>query len=404
MQRSQSVVKVSLRCVRMNLHSFGTPRAHLDLNRRTSVMKPSLTKFFEKEVFNTQAAHPFQCRVTALEDELLQPRVHTHICTSAPCSSSFVASDSSRHSISSTCPHTPSSLSHVSRSMHTRLVYKDNLSAEMIHKSATNESDAQGLALSRVTSPSSLARAVNLVAPLSKARVFHAQQKYQPDIKLSQNVLKLDSKMHRFLFVGIRDSREPLASAVLIWLLKRAINSSKNINKQSAAAVNVLSVLFLCKGSHATAQAHKLAERTVQYADTPAVLLDSYIRADLVSCRRPDDRSDEALYGLQKTVSEVVSSLMLDLRRYDIPADIDTLDRLLTPPNHQNLKFLQAMIMLALLGAHPRRGVHSADAANKMLQTWNLFKCVIKGIQITDGEQRQRTVRVLGSEVDMWVA
>lgn len=54
-----------------------------------------------------------------------------------------------------------------------------------------------------------------------------------------------------------------------------------NTNKQSAAAANVLSALFLRKGNYATAL--KLAERTVQYADTLVVLSDGYIRAALVS-------------------------------------------------------------------------------------------------------------------------
>lgn len=54
-----------------------------------------------------------------------------------------------------------------------------------------------------------------------------------------------------------------------------------NTNKQSAAAANVLSALFLRKGNYATAL--KLAERTIQYADTLVVLSDGYIRAALVS-------------------------------------------------------------------------------------------------------------------------
>ena len=59
------------------------------------------------------------------------------------------------------------------------------------------------------------------------------------------------------------------------------VEKAFNTNKQSAAAANVLSALFLRKGHHATAL--KLAERTVQYADTWVVLSDGYIRAALVS-------------------------------------------------------------------------------------------------------------------------
>jgi RNA polymerase-associated protein CTR9 len=61
------------------------------------------------------------------------------------------------------------------------------------------------------------------------------------------------------------------------------------------------------------------------------------------------------------------------------------------------------MIMLASLRAHPRRGVSSADAANEKLRARDLFERVVKEIQITDGDDKQRTVRGLGEDVAMWV-
>jgi RNA polymerase-associated protein CTR9 len=59
------------------------------------------------------------------------------------------------------------------------------------------------------------------------------------------------------------------------------VEKAFNTNKQSAAAANVLSALFLRKGNYNTAL--KLAERTIQYADTLVILSDGYIRAALVS-------------------------------------------------------------------------------------------------------------------------
>jgi len=61
------------------------------------------------------------------------------------------------------------------------------------------------------------------------------------------------------------------------------------------------------------------------------------------------------------------------------------------------------MIMLASLRAHPRRGVSSADAVNEKLRARDLFERVVKEIQITDGDEKQRTVRGLGDDIDLWV-
>ncbi|KAF8583620.1 hypothetical protein K439DRAFT_1203510 [Ramaria rubella] len=145
----------------------------------------SRIRALETEVFDAQAAaHSFQRRVAALEDELLQSRVHTRTRTPPPRSSSFGLADSRRHSVSSTRPHTPSSLSRVSTPMHPRPVYEDNLSAETRHKrkislgmlKARIESEraaaehAQGLTLSRVASPSPLARVVIAEAEEDGAR------------------------------------------------------------------------------------------------------------------------------------------------------------------------------------------------------------------------------------------
>ena len=97
----------------------------------------------------------------------------------------------------------------------------------------------------------------------------------------------------------------------------------------------------------------------------------------------------------------VVTDTGMYIHNDEIPAAIDTLDRLLTPPNPQ--KSFEAMIMLASLRAHPRRGVSSADAANEKLRARDLFERVAKEIQITDGDDTQRTVRGLGDDIDMWV-
>lgn len=71
----------------------------------------------------------------------------------------------------------------------------------------------------------------------------------------------------------------------------RCVERAFNSNKQSAAAANVLSALFWRKGNYTTAL--KLAERTIQFADTLAIVSDGYIRAGLVS--HAEGRMQEAM-------------------------------------------------------------------------------------------------------------
>ncbi|KAF8516098.1 hypothetical protein JB92DRAFT_3095731 [Gautieria morchelliformis] len=91
----------------------------------------SRIRALETEVFEAQAAtHTFQRRVTALEAELVQLNT-SHTGRFRPFDPSFPAEDSRRHSLSSTRPHTPSSL----RSLIVpRAVYDENLSAATRHK------------------------------------------------------------------------------------------------------------------------------------------------------------------------------------------------------------------------------------------------------------------------------
>jgi len=198
-----------------------------------------------------------------------------------------------------------------------------------------------------------------------------------------------------------------------------------NANKQSAAAANVLSGLFLRKGQHPTAL--KLAERTIQYSDTLAILSDGYLRAALVS--HAEGNMTEAMKHYRAAKEGMPNSVLANVglaQMYihngesfpfillsffltyhlsdEIPAAIDTLDRLLTPPNPQ--KSLEAMIMLASLRAHPRQGVSSADAATEKLRSRDLYERVVKEIQLSESDEKAhqlRTVRSLGDDIDMWV-
>ncbi|KIJ50411.1 hypothetical protein M422DRAFT_159950 [Sphaerobolus stellatus SS14] len=290
----------------------------------------------------------------------------------------------------------------------------------------------------------------NLVAMMGKARVLYAQRKYQQALKVFQDVLRLSPQCLPDPRIGIGLCLWALGNkekAKMAW--KRSIdvnpdewpaqlllgldllNQSKDYshsdseraqvaqegykyiervfkaNKQNAAASNVLSGLFLRKGQYATAL--KLAERTIQYADTLAILSDGYIRAGLVS--HAEGNMIEAMRhymaardGMPNSILANVGLAQMYIHNDEIPAAIDTLDRLLTPPNPQ--KSLEAMIMLASLRAHPRRGVSSADTANEKLRARDLYERVVKEIQMADSSEKtaqSRTIRNLGEDMDMWV-
>lgn len=148
-------------------------------------------------------------------------------------------------------------------------------------------------------------------------------------------------------------------------------------------------------------QALKLAERTIQFADTTAVLADGYIRAGRV-CHAEGSYSDalkhykQAAEGHSKNVLAAIGFAQMQLRNgvlplsfYTLPvclstvdetaAAIHTLDGLLQPPNPQ--KSLEATAMLASLRLHPRPGVSSSDAAQERTKARELFDRVYRTIE-----------------------
>jgi RNA polymerase-associated protein CTR9 len=113
-------------------------------------------------------------------------------------------------------------------------------------------------------------------------------------------------------------------------LIERAFNS----NQRNASAANALCDIFLRKGQHKrvsrfphiptgmlteTWQALKLAERTIQFADTLVVLTDGYIRAGRV-CHAQGSYSDalkhykQAAEGQSKNVPAAIGFAQMQLR------------------------------------------------------------------------------------------
>jgi RNA polymerase-associated protein CTR9 len=114
-------------------------------------------------------------------------------------------------------------------------------------------------------------------------------------------------------------------------LIERAFNG----NQRNASAANALCDIFLRKGQHKrvrrfprytlaetlteTLQALKLAERTIQFADTLTVLTDGYIRAGRV-CHAQGSYSDalkhykQAAEGQSKNVLAAIGFAQMQLR------------------------------------------------------------------------------------------
>ena len=113
-------------------------------------------------------------------------------------------------------------------------------------------------------------------------------------------------------------------------LIERAFNS----NQRNASAANALCDIFLRKGQHKrvsrfthipsvmlteTWQALKLAERTIQFADTLVVLTDGYIRAGRVSHAQGSYNDalkhyKQAAEGQSKNVPAAIGFAQMQLR------------------------------------------------------------------------------------------
>ncbi|KAH9053217.1 RNA polymerase II-associated protein [Lactarius vividus] len=255
-------------------------------------------------------------------------------------------------------------------------------------------------------------RPTNLIALLGKARILYTRRQFASALKLFQQVLQLnpyslpDPRIGIGLCLWALNHREKAKAA---WERSVEVNPSEwteriqelmigsklierafNSNQRNASAANALCDIFLRKGQHK--RALKLAERTIQFADTLAVLTDGYIRAGRV-CHAQGSYSDalkhykQAAEGQTKNVLAAIGFAQMQLRNDETAAAIHTLDGLLQPPNPQ--KSLEATAMLASLRLHPRPGVSSSDAAQEKTKARELFDRVYRAIEQSEDSTAQ---------------
>ncbi|KAF9464960.1 RNA polymerase II-associated protein [Collybia nuda] len=289
----------------------------------------------------------------------------------------------------------------------------------------------------------------NLVALLGKARILYARRNFRDALKIFQDILRYNPRCVPDPRIGIGLCLWALdhkAKAKAAWqrslevnpsewpaqllLGLDAINSSKNnntteseraqsflqgtkfiekafnANQKSAAAANALCELFLRKGNYK--RALKLAERTVQFADTLTVLTEGYLRAGRVSHAEGSlayatRYYSAAIEGQPKHVLGAIGLAQMQMQNDEIAAAIHTLDTLLQPPNSQ--RSIEATVMLASLRAHPRPGVSSSDVAQERARARDLFDRVSKSLEIDDvranGQSLNKTSRSIADDMDM---
>ncbi|KAF8212535.1 RNA polymerase II-associated protein [Mycena galopus ATCC 62051] len=289
----------------------------------------------------------------------------------------------------------------------------------------------------------------NLIALIGKGRILYAQRNFPEALKTFRRVLELNPRCLPDPRIGIGLCFWALghkAKAKAAWqrsldvnpnewpaqllLGLDAINASKNdgsseaerthlftmgtrmierafkANQKSATAANALCELFLRKGSHD--RALKLAERTIQFADTLTVLTEGYIRAGRVSHAEGSFAQATKYYssateGQPKHVIGAIGLAQMQMQNDEMAAAIHTLDTLLQPPNPQSS--LEATVMLASLRAYPRPGVSSSDVAQERAKARELFDRVAKVLEVEDaranGHGSSRLTRSIGNDIDL---
>ncbi|KAH9484994.1 Tetratricopeptide repeat protein 1 [Psilocybe cubensis] len=289
----------------------------------------------------------------------------------------------------------------------------------------------------------------NLVALLGKARILYARRNYKEALRLFQDVLRynptcipdprigiglcfwaMDQKSHAKAAWERSLELNPSEGAAQLLLGIESINASKNpklpesqkaksfvagtklieksfqSNNRSAAAANALCELFLRKGN--LPRALKLAERTIQFADTLTILTEGYLRAGRVShasgsLSRATKFYNAAIEGQPNHIIGAIGMAQMQILNDEMAAAIHTLDTLIQPPNPQ--RSLEATVMLASLRAYPRPGVSSADLAQEKTRARELFDRVSKTLELEDaganGALLSKTSRGIAEDIEM---
>jgi RNA polymerase-associated protein CTR9 len=157
-------------------------------------------------------------------------------------------------------------------------------------------------------------------------------------------------------------------------------------------------------------KALKLAERTVQYADTLALLTEGNFRVARVHHHDGNTQLATRHYQLavetqQRHTLSALGVAQMHIQSAEIAAAIHRLDGLTIPSTGSPC--LEASIMLASLRTNPRPGVSSADIALDKKRSRETFDFIIRTIDNNESQVNEgkfsRNIRSLAEDRDMWV-
>lgn len=206
------------------------------------------------------------------------------------------------------------------------------------------------------------------------------------------------------------------------------------LNNRNAAASNALFELFMQRGEKR--RALKLAERTIQFAETLTLYSSGQIHAGYLAqtegsmgeamrhfnaALKSSPKNPLAAIGLaQSQVKAGEWFLHIDSRRMtvmffigEVPAAIHTLDSLMQPPNPQ--RPVEAIVMLASLRARPQPGLSSADAAVDRQKARELLETILRTLDLfqptkpngtaskskSETYARRKAVALFGEDTDL---
>jgi RNA polymerase-associated protein CTR9 len=203
----------------------------------------------------------------------------------------------------------------------------------------------------------------------------------------------------------------------------RHVQKSFKTNNKGAAAANALSEFFFRKGDLANVsclasvvslihnlKALKLAERTVQYADTMTLLTEGNYRVAKVhhsegNHQLASKHYQQAADSQQKHLLSSLGLAQMNLQSNEIAAAIHRLDGMSAPSSKSTC--LEASIMLASLRTNPRPGVSSTDIANDKKRSREIFDFIARTIDANENQVNEgkfsRNIRNLGDDKDMWI-
>lgn len=288
----------------------------------------------------------------------------------------------------------------------------------------------------------------NIVALTGRARIYFQRRQFAQALKTFQRVLQLapnslpDPRIGIGLCLWSLGAREKARLAwarslelhegtyypALVLLGLAAINASKDLrlqpderaqeyatgikhvelafklNKASAAAANALAEMFLRKGPAALPTALKLAERTIQHADTLSLLADGHMRAGRALHAQGQLPAATKHYEHAPPVVGAVGLAAIHVQTQEYAAAIHVLEKILLPQPQQQQNApavsapkLEVLIMLASLHAFARPGVSAADLAKGRARARELYDRALRELDHA-GRELAKASGVVGDD------